>query len=419
MTYRDELRAALDRAEAAERRLEAVCAVHPQAPVAAACALCEKHLCTACVMMSIAGTFCGACFVKERQRELRRRLLVVTAGVGAIVASVLGAIWFWRPAPPVIMPPAMVAPAPSPEQRRAAYRVVLAERLAKDACNQPLALELAEANNNAGEFAATLQLIGEFQSRCGSFTRLLWAAYVAHQSRGEQDDAALVASELIVTQPHDADYWWWRGDALAAGDRKLEASVDYRQAIALGAHRIAPWQLSEIAEGLGIPCEGANALGWAFDEDASPGRDQTETRRRQLWRSGDCDLTAGKGAVALELVKPDSDELRTRVVVGAKSGRFLLDLQAGLTVLDAHFAERAGIRMASDVPVWVYATGRVLPGRTGVAARIDVGGASAKEVDVLVSSDLPTGYDGVIGLSFLWRFALVTGDDGALGLAER
>ena len=131
MTYRDELRAALDRAEAAERRLDSVCAVHPQAPVAAACALCEKRLCTACVMMSIAGTFCGPCFVKERQRELRRRLVVVTAGVGAIVASVLGAIWFWRPAH-VIQPPSVVFPPPSPEERLLMLRARLAERLGRD-----------------------------------------------------------------------------------------------------------------------------------------------------------------------------------------------------------------------------------------------------------------------------------------------
>ena len=72
-----------------------------------------------------------------------------------------------------------------------------------------------------------------------------------------------------------------------------------------------------------------------------------------------------------------------------------------------------GLRIDADAPtVQTFVLGEVREARLAVADRIDVGGASARAVEVAVVPELAPGMDGIVGMSFLMRFAVETDDDG-------
>src|SRR5262245_40331543 len=83
MAYRDELEAALARAEAAERILRSVCYVHSTVPAAGLCGRCERRLCDTCTIETLEGTRCAACAARAPSR--RYRPWIAAAAISAVV----------------------------------------------------------------------------------------------------------------------------------------------------------------------------------------------------------------------------------------------------------------------------------------------------------------------------------------------
>jgi clan AA aspartic protease (TIGR02281 family) len=95
------------------------------------------------------------------------------------------------------------------------------------------------------------------------------------------------------------------------------------------------------------------------------------------------------------------------VVNGATAGRFIVDTGASTVSISTRFARQLGLDLRGATPIVVHtASGREQGLRTRVA-RIELGGAVAEDVEVVVMTD-PGGprADGLLGLSFLARFQM-------------
>lgn len=396
MAYRDELDAALQRAEAAERRLASNCYVHPNAPIAVACMKCQRGICEACTMPALDGAFCSSCFARTAA-SVQRRQMSILVGVAAGAVGVAALLMLWpRQAP-------LSVSEPNPPKDTHAWRTqAVRDRLAKEPCNRSAALELAENYDEDGEYLKTIAFVDDFSQRCGTWPRLLWTKVAAHEERSEWRKAVDVDTVLIENEPTDGDFWWWRGKALLQLSRIDEAAADFRQMTILSSSSDAFAWFVKAQEQRGRPCDAAFALRrWSttLSEDES---DWATRRSAQLYLSG-CQLFEGEGTVTVHKTK--AGFARTEVQAGAAKGQFVVDEETGLTTLTRAFAARAGIAV-KDTVVSVVVAGRL---RRGQLAFVDlqVGDASAPAVEVMVTDEIAPAIDGVLGASFLQRFALV------------
>lgn len=89
------------------------------------------------------------------------------------------------------------------------------------------------------------------------------------------------------------------------------------------------------------------------------------------------------------------------------TGRFLLDTGATFCVVSKDTARKAMIKgRAGDHKIRLTTASGVIEAALGEARKIEVGHATARDVEVAVVDDDPTpGFDGLLGLSFLNRFA--------------
>lgn len=291
------------------------------------------------------------------------------------------------------------------------YIELLEETLAEKPCDRKTVVELASELNKVRRFEETVAETMGFVERCGDYPYLLWKTYYAHEQLSQWEEAAEVAGALIAADPRDSDYWWWRAKARErAGDRH-RAVADYRQAIANsrlqrsnGAHVLG---LADLAEEAGVACEAADALRLYIDAQDNEVGTRFRDRLQSLALSGGCRAPKrARGAATIPLdpgalvsaVEARLDEHRTDLVV---------DPRAGLTVVGAALAAELGLE-PSGPEVATFAIGDVMVGRTARIGSIHVLTASARDVDVLVTDDLPDGIEGVLGLSYLWRFIHVT-----------
>ena len=186
------------------------------------------------------------------------------------------------------------------------------------------------------------------------------------------------------------------------------AEADFRQSIANRSNGYAAMRLHEYL-GDTNPCVAAFGIQHWMDYGSGAG-DKAKRARTRRYLEGECAQLEGRGRVAIAI--DDERAVPTEeVTVGATTGAFLLDERAAYVVLSEAFAQRAGIEAHAPVdPVLVL--GGLLPASTGVAGTVKLGKATADHVAVAVVPELPGGIDGVVGQSFLWRFAIDTTPKG-------
>jgi hypothetical protein len=257
--------------------------------------------------------------------------------------------------------------------------------------------------------------------RCGVVDVVPWRITYMHQVRHEWAAAALTSTFLLDEQPRDSDFWWWRGEAFAYAGHPWSALADYRQSLAnsddaqAGGFAIA--RITPPAQAIGGRCEGARA--WHFYVRALGGEMTPEARDdyAALVRAGTCASEDGVGSAKLPIDAMSGTGVAT-VQAGGASGSFRVDPGAGTTIVSRAFAAKAGIAPSSpDRGASLYG-GAIVRGEPARAAKLEVAGTSAADVDVLISDELAPGEYGVLGLSFLWHFDFGVGG-GAVTLAPR
>jgi hypothetical protein len=395
MAYRDELEAALARAEAAERRLLACCAVHTTLPAFTSCARCTAGACEACAMPGPDGTlWCTRCYVARRDRLTRLRWAATVVIAGAVGAGAVATIPGRRLAPVLELarPAASLAVA-----RRTSFGAELArEALARTPCVPERALELAAELRAIEDSPGIVALVEGFEERCGPTAALRWEEAQARAALG-QWDAALVALEAVVAEPGAEAVnlpviLYLRG-AVGERLRRLEqAAADFAAAVPVAD---SEWRLAELGEALGRPCEGAFAVKvWEPPSDPA-------TRRRldEQWLRGGCGRLAGHGDV-VRLPRGAA----VSAAIGDVTMAAVLDDLVPAVVLSAAAADAAGI-VASGPVVEVVLFGKARRAQRAVASRVGVRGATAAEVPVVIVDDeVAPGVEVVVGAPWLWRF---------------
>jgi hypothetical protein len=233
---------------------------------------------------------------------------------------------------------------------------------------------------------------------CGVGGRMPWRVAYLEQQLHQWLPTVVTTTELILAEPWDSDFWWWRADAWMDGKLPRLAMFDLRQSLANStdaqAGGFAAVRMLDAAKATGEMCEADRA--WRFfvhELGGSPNQDMRD-EHAALVRDKTCEDTSGSGTLSLT----------AKVTINGTIGTFKIDRGAGTTLVSRMFAAKAGI--VSDPKVLGLAPGAGQP-MLGEAVRLDkmtAGSVSAGGVDALVVDNLDS--DGVIGLSFLWHFSI-------------
>jgi hypothetical protein len=277
----------------------------------------------------------------------------------------------------------------------------LREALAADSCNKKKALELAEILNRAGDHRGAIAVVEDFDDRCGRWHRLLWAEAYAREQLEDWQGAASIDTVLINHDPADSDFWWWRGRARLKLRDWPRAEADLRQSMTNRPNRFAA---SFFASDIGDhnACAAAFALQF-FAERSARLTASLASKRTKYYVAGDCENLEGQGSHAIAF-DPAAPVAAVSARVNGRRGSFILDPAAAYVTLSRDFADQAAISPGPALE-GVLVLGDVLPAAAASAEEIAVGRARAPRVPVAITTALPGDVDGLIGQSFLWRFA--------------
>ncbi len=348
-----------------------------------------------------------------RPASHRWKLILLTGGALALVAGIIAVIIVsGKKAAPGEMSGVAAVRAPDLADGTGAGdldELVLREhreRLAAAPCVRDHILELDKALFEVDRYAEVIKENDAFIRRCGPYPYLLWKTYAAHEELKQWPQAAEVARLLIEDRPDDGDFWWWRGKALAEHGDLPGAVAALRQSIAVTdmSESTGPdlMDLAKIARKAGVPCDAAAALRAYIAANDGEVRQRTRDLMTELYLAGDCDKLAGAGEATLA-IDPRSPVDAIQARVGDHAVKLLFDPRSGFTLISPALAARLGLTVPPQRHA-VYAAGSLRRGAPVVLDRIAAGKASAPQVHALVVDDLPAGYDGVLGASFLWRF---------------
>jgi aspartyl protease family protein len=344
--------------------------------------------------------FCPSCARTWRRKQTLKRaglavamLLVVGVGGG-------GVLWLGtRPKPP---PP----PPPAPPKYGSYTGSVehLQALLAKEPCDRKTVLSLAQLLLKADVPREVIGLTDGFVTKCGAYERLLWEQYSAQKRLSEFGPAAETAGKLMEANPSDLDYPWWRGEMEEAQGKLEEAIVDYRLSLSLlpSANSIH-FMLVDALIKAGRPCEALEPLElYLFFHPERRETTAVQTRMAKL-EAEKCQSEVGEGAAVFR-APPKARSLRAYVKFNGKvAGDFIIDTGASSVVLSKSFAEKLALTAPSR-PIRVRTAAGIKTAQLTTVALVETQGARAKNVEAVVVDDF--GEDGLLGLSFLSRFAV-------------
>ena len=389
------------------------CHLHPKQPATDSCAKCLKPVCEVCAVADSTRFLCPQCMHKTR--KVRR---LIQASLALIVIGGLTAVLTWF----------LVAYEEPYDYGRYAAKVhKLSKRLSQDPCDRVKMLKFAELLLEAGDLQRTVKHSASFHTECGDFPRLRWVSYEANKRMGAYPAALADVDKLIEQWPFDKDFRWWRGEVYERMRDWDRALAEYRQALGLQPKlRSIPFDLARVAERSTSPCEAIFALEqFAFHHPDHQGDPNLLLRLERLYRSKACAGLAGTGSAAIEQDPEGMDvvELRINERVTAK---FLIDMESGYSFVSKALADKLALQTAEPFIAWDGA--EVRHGQLAHIPSLALDGARTERVAALVVENIPDlskdqlaiGVEGVLGLTFLTRFALsYRPENGALLLEDK
>ncbi|MES1188164.1 MAG: TIGR02281 family clan AA aspartic protease [Myxococcales bacterium] len=283
----------------------------------------------------------------------------------------------------------------------------LCARIQQEPCDRRAILELADAEFQAGDHRGVLFHAAAFFKKCGDFPRLRWITYEAHKQVSEWKQAEADATQLITSNPHDADFRGWRGLVHEQTGDLEHAAEDYRQAILLRPQlRDLPINLANVYEKQGKPCEAILPLAQlVFYAGEIQGVAAVRSRILGLEARPECAWSVGEGQASLKR-PPNENVFLARVSInGAEAGTFVVDTGATLVVLSTQMAEKLHLNL-EGAPLLLAQTANGISTGTGVVLdQVGVQGLRTNHVPAAVSDGLGP-IDGLLGMSFLARFEL-------------
>jgi Aspartyl protease len=277
------------------------------------------------------------------------------------------------------------------------------DSLAKVPCDKKLSLQLGDYLNRAMDHKGAIAWVDEFEAKCEKWPRLTWVKHYACKQLEDWACATAVGTALIENDPTDSDYWWWRGETQAKSGKHVQAKADFLQSMAnkptgFPANRMAQFAEEKLAR----PCDGALLIQWWIDHGKRTDEDWIDPARTRLFLAGKCSKLAGKGKATI--AAPAAAPIhKVKVKLDGATGTFLLDAHAGQTAVTPAFAQKAKLTAGTE-RVTMMAAGSLRDGLLAPVKKLEIGKASALELEVAVAEGLPEGFDGVLGLSALMQF---------------
>lgn len=379
-----------------------VCASHTDTLATGSCQECLRTLCSLCLTVDRSLLLCLLC-----ARRVRRRRAILLGTIGVLALGGAGALVAFSPKRESASGNAAGEFAKSMVGHGAQPTVSAVEaiehRLVTEPCDRQSMFSLDEALGHAGDYRGVIDRTEAFWKRCGPLSRLRWFTYDAHKRLSEIDKAIADAALLIAENPHDKDFWWWRGILYEETGQIEKAAADFRQSITIEP-RIAgiPFNLAAAYEKLGKPCDAIFPIEQflRYHPDVID-RESVDQRLFRLYAEPGCAPMVGKGRAVIRF-QPGDAAIHATVKMGRVSGVFIVDTGASLTVLTSELAEKVGLHPSSKI--LIHTAAGIAEGLVSIVDSMDVQGVHAKYVPVAVLDQLPPGVDGLLGLSFLARF---------------
>ncbi len=373
------------------------CHRHRDTEARGLCAECVRPICDACQMLSGVETVCPECLLVRRKRAKVRTALAAVAAVG-----LLGGAGFAL----------TQIEGPFDYGRHAADVRKLSDIIEREPCDRRAAIQLGEAKNRAGDYRGAINTAHAFWEQCGALPRMRWVTYHAHKQLSEFDQAVREATVLVDEVPEDQDYYWWRGQAYTLMGDHEKAAADYEQCLLLlPTATSCPFDLSKAYEKLGRPCDGLFPIEHLIHMHPEyAGRPKIVARLNRLESAGKCGERTSGAKTVVKFVPGRTIPVTAKI--NGHKGRFLVDTGASLVSVTPGFAAQAGLSTDGGRRILLKTANGVTSGQTTHADEIQLVGAKAARVEVVVVKNLDDSIDGLLGLSFLSRFKMELDEPG-------
>lgn len=384
-----------------ETARSARCAVHEAAEATGQCSRCQRAMCDGCTTTTPTGALlCTECVTSSSDR--RRRIWNVAMMVVALaVIGVLAFVFMTSKVEQLSTDPTV------PRDDDSEHMRGLREAWGRDKCTRKNSVDLGEALLRDEEYATALELVDKYEQECEVDRRVLWVRFTALKRLERWEDALAVADRLVRERPTDMNYWWWRAELRDRLGRTRGAAGDYRQSFANQPNSAA-------SEGLETLRHCQSAFAWTVLVQIDPYEYAAErTRATDPFDRPACHALIGTGGASLSFDEV-SGRLLATATVGAVELRAVVDTRAGTSVIAKSALARLGIAPSPGDEVTTRVGDGVVTGPTALLPTVDVQGARARQLGVVVADAFPGDVDLVLGVDFLWRFTRHDVDYGML-----
>ena len=221
---------------------------------------------------------------------------------------------------------------------------------------------------------------------------------------------------LVRSNPHDSDFWWWKGRAEWKSKHWAQAESDFLQSMTNKPTGYPAARLKDLAEDEpSYACSAAFLLQYLVEQAPERGGEWAPKERSTLWLKGNCQPFAGTGKTKVTF-STNAPLVKTPVTVNGVKGTFLVGFDQGLTVVSRAFAEKAKVAQGEGEARTAWVSGELAGVAPSAPVTLAIGQAKVAQHSLGLVETLPDGIDGVLGLSTLNRFSIrVT--PGTLSLA--
>lgn len=295
--------------------------------------------------------------------------------------------------------------------------------LQKEPCDKQVVYKASVTLEHAHAMRAAAEMLRGFSSVCGDANNELYRASELFFLLGDYDAAIRASNDVIRLQPDAQNAYFVRARAEQGRQQYAAAVDDYVTLIRLlpDLKRVRSevfTRMSDSYEKLGLACEAIMPLQtyMAIDPERRTTL-QLERRMAALAAKGNCGEGYAKGTT--RIARHSAGVLTARAEINGVTGTFLIDTGASFVTLSPSFAARAKLAFVKADHIDLRTGNGNTKATLVTVDAVKLAGLSAAGVPALViSKEFGGGVDGLLGMSFLSRFAILI-EDGQMTLAAK
>jgi clan AA aspartic protease (TIGR02281 family) len=289
------------------------------------------------------------------------------------------------------------------------------EQLTREKCDQDAIVHLGEALSTVGYRRESAVAQVNFSSQCGGYAPALRGAVNTLLKLSDYTTAETIAADLIRLEPHADEGYFLRAVA-RDGNKSFKGAIDdYVTAIELFGNKdrissIGYYRMALDYEKLGQFCDAMLPLEqWVAIDPAHHDSSRVQAMLSDYAAKGGCAAATSGSDERFPAARPGG-VVKVPVLVNNVAATFILDTGAAFVSLKESFAKKAKVEIEPGSSVHLHTANGIAEGRRGRADTVQLRSLKAQSVPVVVEADSAATYgdgvDGLLGMSFLSRFAL-------------